>query len=158
VLIKNWDFCVFSLMPEGTRLLPIWSGLAIGIALIVLIAGVWLGGNRPRWLRIERVAMLALAVALLALILVSLTSLIIAMVDQPTEFTGKQLLMRGISAWVTNVWTFSIVYWDVDRGGPEQRATQLATLPDWLFPQVGVPNEVPPSWRPTYVDYPKKRS
>jgi hypothetical protein len=86
-------------------------------------------------MRIERAAMLALVVALLAMILVSLTSLIIAMVDQPTKFTGKRLLIRGIGAWVTNVLAFSIVYWNVDRGGLEHRATQCRScnLPGHWF-------------------------
>jgi uncharacterized membrane protein len=144
---------LFSLMPDRVRLLPSWCDLALGISLILLMTAVRLGGNRERWLRIERVAMLALTAALLAMTLVGITSLIIAMVEQPTKFTGQQLLITGVEAWVTNVLAFSIVYWDVDRGGPDNRAIQPATLPAWLFPQTGAPNDVPPNWRPTYVDY-----
>ena len=58
---------LFSLMPERSRLLPSWSGFAIGIALILLMIGVRLGGDRPRWLRVERAAMLLVATALLAM-------------------------------------------------------------------------------------------
>ena len=48
---------------------------------------------------------------------------------------------------------FSIVYWGVDRGGPEDRESGSASPPDWLFPQFGLPHEVAPGWRPGYVDY-----
>lgn len=144
---------VFSLMPERSRLSPSWTGLAIGVVLIVLMTGVRLGGDRARWLRVERAAMLVVGTALLAIILLIVAFLVMQIMYQPTKYAGEQLLTAGIEAWVTNVLAFSIVYWDVDRGGPEYRANQPATLPDWLFPQAGVPNEVMPGWRPTYVDY-----
>lgn len=144
---------LFSLMPERSTFLPSWSGFTIGIALILLMIGVWLGGDRPHWLRVERAVMLALASALLAITLLGVTLLVIEIMDQTAKYAGQQLLTVGIEAWVTNVLAFSIVYWDVDRGGPENRAKETAPLPDWLFPQVGVPNEVAPGWRPTYVDY-----
>jgi uncharacterized membrane protein YozB (DUF420 family) len=144
---------LFSLMPARPSLLPSWSGLAIGIALIMLMIGVWLAGNRARWLRVERAAMLALATALLAMTLLAVTYLVMEIMDQSTKYAGRELLTVGIEAWATNVLAFSIVYWNIDRGGPENRAVEPAALPDWLFPQAGVPNEVAPGWRPTYVDY-----
>ena len=145
---------LFSLLPERSRLLPSWSGFAIGIALIMLMIGVRLvGHNSARWLRVERAAMLALASALLAMTVLAVTFLVIEIIDQTTKYAGQQLLTAGIQAWVTNVLAFSIVYWDVDRGGPENRGNEAAMLPDWLFPQAGVPNEVALGWRPTYVDY-----
>jgi uncharacterized membrane protein YozB (DUF420 family) len=144
---------LFSVMPERSRLLPSWSGFAIGLTLILLMTGVWLGGDRARWLRIERAAMLAVATALLLITLSVVTFLVMEIMDQPTKYAGRQLMTAGIEAWVTNVLAFSIVYWDVDRGGPENRANESAALPDWLFPQAGVPNEGAPGWRPTYVDY-----
>ena len=144
---------LFSLMPERSRLLPSWSGIAVGITLILLMVGVWLGGNRARWLRVERAVMLALAAAFLLITLVIVTFLVEEIMNQPSKFAGQQLMTAGIEAWVTNVLAFSIVYWDLDRGGPENRVVESAPLPDWLFPQAGLSNEVPPGWRPTYVDY-----
>jgi hypothetical protein len=51
------------------------------------------------------------------------------------------------------VLTFSLLYWQIDRGGPEARANKASPRPDWLFPQEGTPRDVPPGWRPTFVDY-----
>jgi uncharacterized membrane protein len=48
---------------------------------------------------------------------------------------------------------FSLLYWRMDRGGPEARANDAGTRPDWLFPQSGAPDDAPPGWRPTFVDY-----
>jgi uncharacterized membrane protein len=56
--------------------------------------------------------------------------------------------------WVTNVLVFSLLYWQIDRGGPEARMAHARSKPDWLFPQEGAPAEdVPPGWRPAFVDY-----
>jgi hypothetical protein len=55
--------------------------------------------------------------------------------------------------WVSNVLIFSLLYWRIDRGGPEARANNAGTRPDWLFPQPGAPEDAPPDWRPTFVDY-----
>ena len=130
---------LFSLMPERSSLLPSWFGLAIGITVSALMIGVWLGGNRPSWLRVERAAMLALATALLAMTLLAVTHLVMKILDQSTKYAGRELLTVGIEAWVTNVLAFSIIYWDIDRGGPENRTVETAALSDWLFPQAGVP-------------------
>ena len=144
---------LFWLMPGRSRLLPSWSGFAVAIALILLMTGVSLGGNRPSWLRFERAAMLTLATILLAMTFLVVGFLVGELLYQPTKFAGQQLLTAGIESWVTNVLAFSILYWDVDRGGPENRMNQSETRPDWLFPQTGVPDAVAPDWRPTYVDY-----
>jgi uncharacterized membrane protein len=75
------------------------------------------------------------------------------MVRRSAEIGGLQLLTSSIAVWVTNVLMFSLLYWQIDRGGPESRANNADTKPDWLFPQVGAPDDVPPGWRPTFVDY-----
>jgi hypothetical protein len=144
---------LFWLTPGRSKLLPSWSVFAIGIALILLMVAVSLGGNRAGWLRFERAAMLASATVLLVMTFIVVAFLVLELVNQPTRYTGQQLLTAGIESWATNVLAFSIVYWDVDRGGPENRASQSQTRPDWLFPQTGVPDEAAPDWRPTYVDY-----
>jgi uncharacterized membrane protein len=48
-----------------------------------------------------------------------------------------------------NVLTFSLLYWQIDRGGPASLAKKRR---DWLFPQE-VAEDVVPKWRATFVDY-----
>ncbi len=82
-----------------------------------------------------------------------LALLIAEMVRRSGEVSGIQLLTSSVALWVLNVLTFSLLYWQLDRGGPEARANQARPRPDWLFPQEGAPRDVPPDWRPTFVDY-----
>ena len=83
----------------------------------------------------------------------NLTQLIAEMVHRSGEIGGIQLLTSSVAIWVNNVLTFSLLYWQIDRGGPEARAANAGPKPDWLFPQEGAREDVPPDWRPTFVDY-----
>jgi len=144
---------VLTLLPARIRLFPSWFAYAIGIGLLLPMVGVWLSGAQTRWLRIERTTTLVFSVLAEATTLTTVLYLVVEMLNRPADFSGRQLLTSSIGAWITNVLASSLVYWRIDRGGPEARANNASTKPDWLFPQTGVPEEAPPDWRPTYVDY-----
>jgi hypothetical protein len=55
-------------------------------------------------------------------IVVNLASLIREMVHRSAGIDGLQLLSSSIAVWVVNVLGFSVLYWEMDRGGPEARA------------------------------------
>jgi hypothetical protein len=141
------------LLPERVVLFPVWFPYVIGIALILPMAAVGLSAEKARWLRVERTIMLLFIVAMGVGTLANLASLIRAMVRRSGEVGGLQLLASSIVVWVSNVLIFSLLYWRIDRGGPEARANNAGTKPDWLFPQAGAPEDAPPDWRPTFVDY-----
>jgi hypothetical protein len=141
------------LLPERVVLFPAWFPYVIGIALILPMAAVGLSAEKARWLRVERTIMLLFIVAMGVGTLANLASLIRAMVRRSGEVGGLQLLSSSIVVWVSNVLIFSLLYWRIDRGGPEARANNTGTRPDWLFPQAGAPEDAPPDWRPTFVDY-----
>jgi uncharacterized membrane protein len=49
---------------------------------------------------------------------------------------------------------FSLLYWQMDRGGPEARVKHVEGRTDWLFPQENAPaRDVPANWQPAFVDY-----
>ncbi len=145
--------CVLTFLPARIRLFPFWFPYVIGAALLLPMVLVWLSGGQPRWLRVERTTTLVFSVLGEAVTLTTVLYLVVEMLNRPADFSGRQLLTSSIGAWITNVLAFSLVYWRIDRGGPEARANDAGTKPDWLFPQTGVPEEAPPNWRPTYVDY-----
>jgi hypothetical protein len=145
---------LLALLPGRIRLLPNWITCAAGIAVLAPIITVALTAARTRWLRIERTVTLLFSVVVGGGTLLSVANLIHAMVHRSREIGGLQLLASSIAVWVTNVLVFSLLYWQVDRGGPEARLNHASTWPDWLFPQEGAPREdVPPDWKPSFVDY-----
>jgi uncharacterized membrane protein len=145
---------LLALLPERIRLVPNWFPYVSGIAVIVPMAAVGLTAAKALWLRIERIVTLLYVVVVVVGNLAHLANLISAMVNQSAEISGLQLLASSIAVWVSNVLMFALLYWQIDRGGPEDRVNDAGTKPDWLFPQEGAPaGDVPPGWRPAFVDY-----
>jgi hypothetical protein len=75
------------------------------------------------------------------------------MLRRRADISGIDLLESSVAAWTGNVLISSLVFWQMDRGGPENRRNDVSTKPDWLFPQESAGEHVPSNWRPTYVDY-----
>jgi len=140
-------------LPGRIMLFPAWFPYVVGIAVLAPIAAVALASASARWLRVERTVTLLFAAAMVAGTLVNLASLIGTMVRRSGEIGGLQLLTSSIGVWVTNVLAFSLLYWQLDRGGPDARVNDATKKPDWLFPQTGTGDAGPPDWRPTFVDY-----
>jgi hypothetical protein len=140
-------------LPDRVRMLPFWVLHVIVIALIVPMAAIMLSTAKERWLRIERTIMPLFFVFAGIGMVGNLTRLIAEMVNRSGQVSGIQLLTSGVAIWITNVITFSLLYWQMDRGGPEAQTANASSRPDWLFPHEGAREDVPPDWRPTFVDY-----
>ena len=67
--------------------------------------------------------------------------------------TATDLLGRGAAIWFTNIIIFSLWYWELDRGGPAERAAGSAVAPSFAFPENATPELVPTGWSPRYPDY-----
>jgi hypothetical protein len=71
------------------------------------------------------------------------------------QVSGRPLIGSGVVLWVTNVLLFSVVFWDLDRGGPLDRYQHSRPWPDFQFPQMENPEFTPKgkAWQPTFLDY-----
>jgi uncharacterized membrane protein len=145
---------LLAVLPDRVRLLPMWVTYVVGFGVLMPIGAVGLTAPKKRWLRVERTVTLLFFVVAGAGTLANLVNLIGEMLNRSAEIDGLQLLTSSIAVWVTNVLMFSMLYWQIDRGGPEVRVNNASTRPDWLFPQEGASAEdVPYGWQPTFVDY-----
>jgi uncharacterized membrane protein len=66
---------------------------------------------------------------------------------------GKELILAAINIYLTNIIIFGLWYWEMDGGGPGQRAEVEKHEHDFLFPQQQNESYQHPKWRPTFVDY-----
>jgi hypothetical protein len=72
---------------------------------------------------------------------------------------GHALILSGIAIWLTNVLIFALWYWQLDRGGPANRARYPDPhtpqgRPDFVFSQMDSGREyVPDNWTPEFLDY-----
>jgi hypothetical protein len=144
---------LLALLPERVTSFPAWVPYTAAIVVLVPMLGVGLVADKTRWLRIERVVTLSFAIVSAVASVATLGSLVRAMVDGSAELSGLELLASSIGVWITNMLAFSLIYWQIDLGGPAAREAGATRKPDWLFPQSGAGEAVPPDWRPVFVDY-----
>jgi hypothetical protein len=134
--------------------LPWWVWLIpVGPELVLLIPLAW---RRPRR-RLEQTGYRrTLALGLLGLISLANALLLVAVIAsllQGVEKSGAQLLLKAITVWGTNVITFGLWFWEVDRGGPVRRLRPDPPPPDFQFPQMENRQLAEPDWGPHLVDY-----
>jgi hypothetical protein len=166
-----------SRVKEGDPLWPAQLAVAIAVALHLTLSDKLVVG--PKWLipAVEGLLLLTLAVIAPArasrirsqhqrgllwtiLGLVTLTylvslGLLVHYLVTGGKVGGPALIGSGVVLWATNVLLFSVVYWDLDRGGPLNRYEKARPWPDFQFPQMENPQLTPlgTEWRPTFLDY-----
>lgn len=64
---------------------------------------------------------------------------------------GRELIMTAINIYLTNIVIFALLYWEMDAGGPGNRAQAKDVDRDFLFPQSQINTLT--KWRPTFIDY-----
>ncbi len=170
------DWAPAWLRPTGAEhRLPVVASIVVAIALQIWLSGRY--GLHPRWLlpllelallgvltainpvrlsrrtRLGRYLTIALAGA------ITLDNVVSAFVLDHGILTGKAgddaigLLSSGAAIYLTNIIVFGIWYWELDRGGPFNRADGTDPHPDFLFPQMVSPELAPKHWEPRFLDY-----
>jgi hypothetical protein len=126
-------------------------------AVVAVLLGVLILGDPGRidrdstWLRVMTGTLIGLISAVNAAAAVRLVAGIIDAVKFSND--ANILLAAGGAIWLSNVITFGLWYWDLDRGGAAARARGSGRPPAFLFPEMTSPEYVAPGWYPKFVDY-----
>jgi len=136
------------------RLGGVEKGILPALELILLvsltIAAPRRRPNEPRWQRYAAVALIALVnIANIG----SLGLLVHSLLEKGRGTNGATLLLSSIDIWLTNVIVFALWYWELDRGGPDDRSHPMHRRPDFLFPQMVTPHCTRERWTPSFMDY-----
>lgn len=124
--------------------------IEMAIVIPLLIAAPKRRPNEPRWEQIAAIALIAVAsIANIS----SLFLLIHHLVVDGKNITGTELLYSSVAIWLTNVVVFALWFWEIDRGGPDERMQIDHGAPDFLFPQMVTPECTTAGWTPRYFDY-----
>jgi hypothetical protein len=143
---------LLAVLPHHVQVMPVWVSHVVALVVIVPMIVVTLTAN-ALWMRIERTVIMLLGAAYVANTAAELADMIGIITLHPPETRAVSLLSSSLAIWVTNVLTFSLLYWQIDRGGPSSRASGGTTKPDWLFPQAASPEITLPDWQPLFLDY-----
>ena len=163
---------------EATAAVGLVIGLQIALA-VASLAGDWKLIGLPGWIwliptlpeaallvplafaaprhRLEqmgrrRTVALSLVGVITAANALALAALIASLLSAQ-EKSGAELLLKGVTIWSTNVVTFGLLFWELDRGGPMRRGEPDPPPPDFQFPQDENPGLAEPNWHPRLVDY-----
>ena len=153
---------VYALLPES---ILFTERLVIPVVEALLLAALMVTNPRriTRETRLSRATSIGLAGVVIVTNLVSLGLLIAALSDSGAS--AGNLLLAAMQVWVTNVIGFSLLFWEIDRGGPVARQRlRRDELPDadWRFSQdenddavveVSRTSSETSGWVPTFVDY-----
>ena len=127
------------------------------IAVVVVLLGILVLGDPGRidrdstWLRIMTGTLIGLISAVNAAAAVRLVAGIIGAAKFSTD--ANVLLGSGGAIWLSNVITFGLWYWDLDRGGAAARARGSSRQPAFVFPEMTNAQYVAPGWYPKFIDY-----
>jgi hypothetical protein len=139
-------------MPHRGRVPGWWVGPVLQLVLLGLLIAQDRGRIDRRsatmhWLMVALLVVMTLGIALSVIILA--IDILVAV----RGVTATILLGRGAAIWVENVIVFSLWYWQLDRGGPPERAAGAPIPPSFAFPENATPELAPAGWRPAYPDY-----
>src|SRR4051794_2658514 len=140
-------------MPDTVRPAANWAYPALeGVLLVVLIVGdPGKIDRRANWLRTVSIVLVAV---LVSGALWATGELVYDLVHGGgATNSASALLESGAIVWLSNNIAFSLLYWELDSGGPAVRAHGLPPYPDLAFPQHMAPELAPAGWRPQFIDY-----
>ena len=132
---------------------PIWLYPTIAGILMLASVAVYIP-SRTEPSRALRALSLSLVTVLVIANIVSLV-LLVRGVFVGSKLSPPGLLLTGAALWIVNVAVFTLVYWELDGGGPEARADGYRDYPDLVFPQQQQDQQglAPADWKPTFPDY-----
>ena len=129
-------------LPEKLTLGPNWLLPVFELALLIPLSVVspFRHKDEPRWQRYAAVALIALVNVANLVSLALLVHDLLQGKANGKQIVGPQLLFSSILIWLTNVIVFGLWYWELDRGGPDERSHPDHRQPDFLFPQMTTPH------------------
>jgi hypothetical protein len=144
---------LIALLPERYAYLPRWFTYVVSVLMIAPIVLVMVTHGGDVWKRFERIAeFFAVGIALLA----NLTNLLVVahqLVENPGSLQPVPLFYTSVGIWTGNVLIFTLLYWLIDRGGPDARLNNKVKYPDFDFPAMDDEEHIAPDWHPGMVDY-----
>ena len=139
-------------MPHRGRVPGWWVFPVVQLVLLGLLIAEDPGRIDRRSVALHRL-MLALLVVMTVGTVLGVVVLAYDILAAAEGVTATVLLGRGAAIWLANVIIFSLWYWQVDRGGPAERAAGSPVPPSFAFPENATPELAPAGWRPAYPDY-----
>ena len=143
---------LLNVLPGHVVFLPVWVSYVGVSAVLAAMAAVAMTRN-AHVLRIERMLIMLLGAVYVVNTCAELADMVGVIAIHPKGGNAYALLSSAVGIWVENVVIFSVLFWQVDGGGPYARARGIQRNPDWGFPTPPTAEGAPSEWTPQYIDY-----
>ncbi len=141
------------LLPPRFSLGPPWAVPALEALLLVAIIIID-RGRIDRRSAVGRVLSLVLVTVLIVDAIGVSGGLVVDLIEGgPETNSAADLLKTGFLVWLYTIIAFTLLYWVLDGGGPEERFLAPPQFPDLAFPQQLSPQVARPGWHPEFFDY-----
>ena len=141
------------LLPPRFSLGPPWAVPALEAVLLVAIIVID-RGRIDRRSAVGRALSLVLASVLIVDAVGVSGRLVVDLIEGgPETNSAADLLKTGFLVWLYTIIAFTLLYWVLDGGGPEERFLAPPQFPDLAFPQQLSPQAARPGWHPEFFDY-----
>jgi hypothetical protein len=105
-------------LPARLQVFPPWFPYAVVVPLLAPMVVVGVSHGLKQWIAAERVLVLTVAALIAVISVATLVVVIREMLSSSIAITGLQLLASSVALWVTFIVIASLLYWQLDRGGP----------------------------------------
>ena len=132
-------------LPGHVFVIPVWLSYVAALAVLVSMAAVAVTRGSALCLGIERAIIVGLALVYGANTLAELADMLGVITLHPSGRNAFSQLSSSVAIWVVNVLAFSLLYWQMDRGGPGARARASAPGRIGSSPSRRPPRTCPPT-------------
>lgn len=138
----------------NNALLPYDKYVIIGFEAFLLIALAIVTSDGYHRVSASRRILAMILIGIVAVInIFSLIFLVQALLFGDTsQLNGHDLLINGMTIYVTNIFMFALLYWEMDGGGPDRRVNTEVRR-DFVFPQMIHRHIAQANWLPGFTDY-----
>lgn len=153
ILVVAGTAAVLNLLPEHVQVLPRWAAWTATILLLATLLGAAVTRGARPWVRAERAVVLVVGALFVSNTIAELADMVGMVTRHPSGANAYSLLSSSLAIWAVNIVVFSLLFWQMDAGGPQARSGGPLRGADWSFPRPEAGSDDPEPWRPLYLDY-----
>jgi hypothetical protein len=145
ILAYVFVFAIVQLLPSRYEVFGAWFPWVLFAFGLASMLAVGLAPTRLLWHRIERPIIITIFLIVAIMLILTIVRLIADILSPKQSYGSIVLLQTAVQVWFLNIGIFALLYWQLDRPGPEARAT------DFHFADSDVEGQGP--WKPRFMDY-----